>query len=358
MSVFVIAEAGVNHNGSFDLAKKLVDVAKQAKADAVKFQTFRADSLVTRSGKQADYQIENTGKVESQQDMIRRLELSFDDFRELQTYCEKVGILFLSTAFDLDSLKFLAQDLKIPKIKIPSGEATNAGYLLEVAKLRRPIYFSTGMCTLAEIRDALGVLAFGLLGLTQTPNQKAFKEALDSPGATEVLRKFVTLLHCVTEYPAPLESTNLKAMDLLKKTFGLDVGFSDHSLGLTATVAAVARGACVVEKHFTLDKSMEGPDHKASLNPQELIQLVTEIRNVERCLGVEVKAPSPEELKNLAVARRSLVALRAIRAGEKFSEDNLTVKRPGTGVSAMEYFDWLNRSAKKNYEPDDILSGE
>ncbi len=275
MSVYIIAEAGVNHNGSFALARKLVDAAKEAGADCIKFQTFKSENLVSRSAKKAEYQKKTTGDS-SQQDMLKKLELSFDEFLNLKSYCEKVGICFLSTPFDFDSIEFL-NSIDMPFWKIPSGEVTNLPYLLALAKTGKPVVMSTGMCTLQEIRDAIDVL--------QANGTKEIK-----------------LLHCNTEYPTPFEDVNLKAMQAMRDEFWMEVGYSDHTKGIEVPVAAVALGATIIEKHFTLDRNMEGPDHKASLEPQELAEMVCCIRNIEKALGTGVKTPSPSEKKNIAVA--------------------------------------------------------
>ena len=352
---FVIAEAGVNHNGSMTLARRLIRIARDAGADAVKFQTFRADRLVTQSAPKAKYQARATGGSESQFEMLRRLELSEMQHYDLKAYCGQCGIEFLSTPFDADSLAMLTRRIGMAKIKIPSGEVTNAPLLLAAARTRKPLIVSTGMCTLDDVRDALGVLAFGFERGT-APSTKAFRAALRSKSGQLALRKRVTLLHCTTEYPAPLEDTNLLAMDTLRDSFGLPVGLSDHTAGISAVMAAVARGASVIEKHFTLDRRLPGPDHKASLEPGELKAMIQAIREVELCLGNAVKAPAESERKNMIVARKSLVALQPIRRGEAFTERNLGIKRPGGGISPMHFWDWLGRKAERNYLPDELIS--
>ncbi len=302
----IIAEAGVNHNGSLELAKRLVDVAKKSGADIVKFQTANLRALVSKSAPMAEYQKQNTGKEEAQLAMLEKLLLSYREFVELADYCAVKGIQFLSTPFDIDSVHFLENLVKV--WKIPSGEITNLPYLAEIAKTGKKVILSTGMSTLDEIGNAVNVL------------QKF--------GTRELI-----LLHCTTQYPAPYEEVNLKAMLTLKDTFGIPVGYSDHTQGTEVAVAAVAMGAAVIEKHFTLSRTMEGPDHKASLEPEELRRLVDEIRNIEKAMGDGVKKPSASEVSNMAVARKSIVASRAIRAGEIFTEENLTAKRPGNGIS-------------------------
>ncbi len=329
MSVYIIAEAGVNHNGSFALACKLVDAAKEAGADCIKFQTFKSENLVSRSAQKAEYQKKTTGDS-SQQDMLKKLELSFDEFFQLKCYCEKVGICFLSTPFDFDSIDFL-NSIDMPFWKIPSGEVTNLPYLLALAKTGKPVVMSTGMCTLQEIRAAIDVL--------------------QANGTTEI-----KLLHCNTEYPTPFEDVNLKAMQTMHDEFQLEVDDSDHTKGIEVPVAAVALGATIIEKHFTLDRNMEGPDHKASLEPQELAEMVCSIRNIEKALGSGDKTPSPSEKKNIAVARKSIVAKTKIKAGEILTEDNTTVKRPGTGISPMKWFEVLGTKAVKDFDEDELIT--
>lgn len=327
--VFIIAEAGVNHNGSVRLAKKLVDAAKNAGADAIKFQTFIADRLVSKVAQKADYQKQATETIESQLEMLKKLELSFDIFKDIKNHCEEKGILFLSTAFDLDSINFL-ESLEMPIYKVPSGEITNLPYLMKIASLGKPVIISTGMSELDEVGLALEVLR-------------------DNGAGT------MTLLHCNTQYPTPFEDANLKAMLTLKKRFGLAVGYSDHTLGIEAPIAAIALGATVIEKHFTLDKSLVGPDHKASLDPQELKAMVTSIRNIEVALGDGIKQPSVSEIMNKEVARKSIVARRNIVKGEIFTQDNLTVKRPGNGISPMKWFEVLGMSAERDFYEDELI---
>lgn len=351
---FVIAEAGVNHNGALELALQLVDVAAAAGADAVKFQTFKAGHLVTAYAAKAEYQVANTQETGSQLEMLVRLELSLADHEALLARCRERGIRFMSTAFDADSLAFLAS-LDIPAIKIPSGDITAGPLLLQAARLRMPLIVSTGMSTLADIEQALGAIAFGLTQ-DRTPSGRAdFEVAYGSEEGQRALAQHVTLLHCVTQYPAPPEAINLRAMDTLAAAFGLPVGYSDHTLGIEVSVAAVARGAAVIEKHFTLDRTLPGPDHAASLEPGELKQLVASIRNVERALGSTIKKPVAQELGNRPIARRSVVAARPIRRGEPLTADALTVKRPGTGISPMDYWSLLGKPAGHDYAADDLI---
>lgn len=328
MGVFIIAEAGVNHNGSFELAYKLVDAAKNAGVDCIKFQTFKSKNLVSHTAKKAEYQKATTGDS-SQQDMLKKLELSYDEFLALKDYCDQVGICFLSTPFDVDSIEFL-NTINMPFWKIPSGEITNLPYLLALAKTGKPVVMSTGMCEMEEIEAAIKVL-----------RENGTKE--------------IRLLHCNTEYPTPFEDVNLKAMQTMRDAFGLEVGYSDHTKGIEVPVAAVALGATVIEKHFTLDCDMEGPDHKASLEPDELAAMVKSIRHIELAIGSGDKIPSSSEKKNIAVARKSIVAKTSIKAGEAFTEENITVKRPGTGISPMRWFDVLGKVATRNYEEDELI---
>jgi N-acetylneuraminate synthase len=305
--VLIIAEAGVNHNGSLDLALRLVDAAKASGADAVKFQTFKADLLATRSAHKAAYQDRTTAKEETQLQMLRRLELDEGAHLRLIEYCDKVGIQFLSSPFDIESADLL-DSMNLPIFKVPSGEITNIPFLEHIARKRRPIILSTGMSTLGEVEEAV--------------------YALESSGCAEL-----TLLHCVTEYPAPYNQVNLRAMQTLKAAFGLPVGYSDHTPGIEIAVAAVALGAEVIEKHFTLDRLLPGPDHAASLEPGELKAMVEAIRHVEAALGTGKKIPAPCEVANISVARKSVVASRALPAGHRLEESDLDIKRPGNGLS-------------------------
>lgn len=352
----IIAEAGVNHNGSEELAFKLVDAAFKAGADVVKFQTFKAKNLVTANAEQADYQVTNTQKEESQLAMLSRLELSYESHHKLIEYCAELGIEFLSTAFDSESLDFLVNDLGLKKLKIPSGELTNAPLVFEHARTGCDLIVSTGMATLAEIEMALGVIAFGYTtDKNDAPSIDAFQSAYFSEQGQQALKAKVTILHCTTEYPAPMADINLKAMDTLATAFNLPAGYSDHSKGITIPVAAVARGACIIEKHFTLDNNMEGPDHNASLEPDELTDMVNAIRDVELALGDGVKGPRLSEIKNKAIARKSLVAAKTIKAGEAYSAANLTIKRPGNGASPYLYWELLGKEALQDHAEGEVI---
>lgn len=354
----IIAEAGVNHNGDERLAFALVDAAHEAGADIVKFQTFKAEKLVTKNAKQAEYQINNTQKEESQYAMLKRLELSYNVHHKLVEYCNHLGIGFLSTAFDEESLSFLVNDLGLKTLKIASGELTNAPLVLEHAKTGCDLIVSTGMATLTEIELALGVIAFGYTASeTEEPSAKAFEEAYFSEDGRKTLKEKVTLLHCTTEYPAPLRDINLNAMGTMACAFKLPVGYSDHSEGIVVPIAAVARGAVLIEKHFTLDKNMEGPDHKASLDPCELKSMVYAIRAVELVLGDGIKGPRAIEIKNRLVARKSIVSVGGIKQGEKFNKSNLAVKRPGNGLSAYAMWDLLGRTADHDYKDGEVVRG-
>ncbi len=356
--VFVIAEAGVNHNGDLGLAFKLVDAAISAGADAVKFQTFKAENLATVDAGKAAYQQRSTGNSEPQIAMLKRLELGKEEHRKLLNYCEDKGIVFLSSAFDFESLDFLIDDLKLKTLKIGSGEITNGPLLLAHARSGCNIILSTGMSTLDEVQDALSVIAYGLLN--NRDNEKGhghedFRAAFKSVPGQELLSNKVTLLHCTTEYPAPLDEINLNSMVTMRDVFGLGIGYSDHSEGFMVPVAAVALGAKVIEKHFTLDKGLPGPDHQASLNPGELSEMVKRIRQVETILGDGVKVPTSSELQNIGIARKSIVAAINIKRGDLFSEDNLSFKRPGTGRSPMEYWEMLGKESAKDYLKDEII---
>ncbi|EOS23243.1 N-acetylneuraminate synthase [Lachnospiraceae bacterium 3-1] len=332
MGIIIIAEAGVNHNGSVEIAKKMVLAAKEAGADYIKFQTFCPEKLVSKSAGKADYQKQNTGAKESQLEMLQKLALSQDDFLELKEYCQRQGIGFLSTPFDLDSIHFLHR-LDMDFWKLPSGEITNLPYLLEIAKTGRPVVMSTGMCDLKEIKEAV--------------------DCLRRAGTEKII-----LLHCNTEYPTPMKDVNLKAMQTMKDSLGLPMGYSDHTQGIEVPIAAAALGACVLEKHFTLDKTMPGPDHRASLEPEELQAMVTAVRNIERAMGNGRKEPSESEKRNIEAVRKSIVAKCKIKKGEIFTEENLTTKRPGTGISPMKWFDLMGQRAKRDYEMDQIIVKE
>ena len=354
--VYIIAEAGVNHNGSPKLARSLVDVAAEAGADAVKFQSFRADDLVSQSAPRAAYQADNLGGSETQREMLRKLELSFDDQREVAAHAAKAGIEFLSTPFDLASLDFLVRDLGLSRIKVGSGDLTNAPLLLAAARTGRDVILSSGMASLEETLTALGILAFGYIaGSSESPTPAAFVRAWESERSRSAVATHVTLLHCTSEYPTPPADVNLRAMDALREATGLRVGLSDHTDGIAISIAAAARGAVMIEKHFTMDRSMTGPDHRASIEPDDLKQLVKSVRDVERALGTGVKAPMAGEFSTRAVARRSLVAGTSIRAGEVFSAENLLVKRPGTGVAPILYWEYLGRVATRDYAQDELI---
>ena len=329
----IIAEAGVNHNGSIELAKKLVEKAKEAGVDYIKFQTFKASKLVTKAAKQAEYQQKNIGiEGDSQYQMLKKLELSPEEHEILIDYCHQLGIKFFSTAFDFDSIDYL-HSLNLGLWKIPSGEVTNYPFLKRIAAYNEPTILSTGMCDMEDVRAAV--------------------DALYKNGHS---KENLILLHCNTEYPTPFEDVNLKAMDALRKEFGVEVGYSDHTKGIEVPIAAVALGATVIEKHFTLDRNMEGPDHKASLEPDELKAMVSAIRNIEKAVGGDgTKHVSDSEKKNIAIARKSIVAACDIKAGEFFSEQNLTVKRPGNGISPMRWEEVVGTKATRDFSEDDLI---
>lgn len=329
----IIAEAGVNHNGSIELAKQLVDKAVEAGVDYIKFQTFKASKLVTKAAKQAEYQQKNIGKGgDSQYQMLKKLELSPEDHEVLIAYCLEKGIKFFSTAFDFDSIEYL-NSLNLGLWKIPSGEVTNYPFLKRVAAFNEKTILSTGMCDMVDVRAAV--------------------EALYKNGLS---KENLILLHCNTEYPTPFEDVNLKAMDALREEFGVEVGYSDHTKGIEVPIAAVALGATVIEKHFTLDRNMEGPDHKASLEPDELTAMVSAIRNIEKAVGGDgIKHISDSERKNIAIARKSIIAACDIKRGELLTEDNLTVKRPGTGISPMRWEEVVGTKAIKDFSEEDLI---
>lgn len=353
---YIIAEAGVNHNGNPELAFQLIDAAKKAGADAVKFQTFKAEAVVSEHAEKAEYQKNTTTPRESQIAMLRRLEISYELHEQLLEYSKKNGIEFLSTAFDMDSLRFLVKGLQLQTLKIPSGEITNAPLILEYAKTGCNLIVSTGMATLAEVESVLSVIAFGMIAPGgEEPCINAFYRAYFSEEGQCALKTRVKLLHCTTEYPAPPTDINLAAMDTLQHAFGLTIGYSDHSEGITVPIAAVARGAKLIEKHFTLDKRLDGPDHRASLDPRELKLMIDSIRLVEASIGDGVKGPRPSELKNIAAARKSLVASIDIQRGAVFCEDNIAVKRPGNGISPMEYWNILGKKSKRSFKKGDLI---
>jgi len=351
---FVIAEAGVNHNGSVGLAKALIDSAVAAGADAVKFQSFVTENMVTNDAERAQYQIANTGNSESQYQMLKRLELSHPQQRELFDYCTSKRIQFLSTPFDDESLKFLVQDLGLETIKVGSGELTNAPFLHQVASTAKHLILSTGMSTESEIRSALGVVAHAFTS-KQPPSIEQFERSFDSGAGKRAITSRVTLLHCTTEYPAAPEEINLRAMQTMGERFECRIGFSDHSAGIHLAVAAVALGAKVIEKHLTTSRDLPGPDHRASLEPVEFKRLVADIRELEKALGDSIKKPTSSETKNISVARRSLVAARAIKAGEPFTVENIAVKRPGSGRSPFEYWSILGTRSPRDISKNEII---
>ena len=355
MAIFFIAEAGVNHNGNKDMAFQLIDAAVAAGADAVKFQTFSADALASHSAPKAAYQNETTGVAESQRDMLKRLELPLAWHAPLRDYCRQKGVTFLSTPFDTLSLHFLVDELGLETIKVPSGEVTNGPFLLQIAESGCDIILSTGMSTLDEINAALEVIAFGLLGSPKAPSQQAFAEAFASEKGQEALRQKVTLLHCTSAYPTPLDDANVRAMVTMLDAFDLKVGYSDHTEGSAAAFCATALGAHVIEKHFTLDRNLPGPDHKASLEPTELKALIDGIRAIEIARGDGIKKPRASEADTAAVVRKSLVTLKPIKSGDRFTAENLGAKRPGNGVSPMQYWRYIGQPASRNFEEDETI---
>jgi len=331
-NTIIIAEAGVNHNGSIEIAKKLIDAGAAAGVDYVKFQTFKSEKVISKNAKKADYQIANTADgVESQLEMVKKYELDKDTHLELIQYCNVKGVKFLSSPFDLESIDLLVE-LGIELFKIPSGEITNLPYLRKVAALKKDIILSTGMCNLSDIEQAISILI--------------------ANGAT---RDSITILHCNTEYPTPMADVNLSAMNTIRNAFNVNVGYSDHTLGIEIPIAATALGASVIEKHFTLDRNMEGPDHIASLEPNDLIEMVKAIRNIDLALGDGIKQPSASETKNIAIARKSIVAAQDLKVGDVITEDNITVKRPGSGISPLKWDELIGKKIKKNIEADELL---
>lgn len=327
----IIAEAGVNHNGKIDIAKLLINEAFACGADAIKFQIFKGENIISKYAKKAKYQLKTTNPDENQLEMIKKLELKEEEFLELKNYCDGVGIIFMASVFDIWSIEFLLK-IGIKIFKIPSGEITNYPYLKYLGSLNKQIIMSTGMANLGEIEDALDILT-----------------------SSGTKKENITLMHCITEYPSPYEEVNLNAMITLKEAFKMNVGYSDHTLGIEIPIAAVALGAKIIEKHFTLNKNMEGPDHKASLDTSEMKKMIMAIRNLEKALGNGIKKPSISEIKNREVVRKSIVAKKPIKKGELFTKDNITVKRPGTGISPMEWEKILGRKAEKDYEEDDLI---
>lgn len=353
--VVVIAEAGVNHDGCIDTATELVDAAVESGADAVKFQTFRASQLVCRDAPKAEYQNETTSDCESQLEMLERLELSEQGHLKLIAHAQKRGIRFLSTAFDATSLDLLTATFALPVLKLGSGEVTNAPLLLRAAASGCDVILSTGMSTLGEVETALGVLAFGYTRRDEQPCAEAFVDAFRLPEGQAALRRAVTLLHCTSEYPAPVDEVNLRCLKTMARAFGLRVGLSDHTQGIAVPIAAAAIGARAIEKHFTLSRKRSGPDHAASLEPDELSQMVRGIRQVEVALGTPEKRPAPSELANRQVVRRSLVAARSIRRGTRITEQDIGVKRPAGHVPPIRYWEYVGRVAERDYAPDEPL---
>lgn len=329
--VFIIAEAGVNHNGDINLAYKLTDVAKEAGVDAIKFQTFKTEKIISKYADMASYQKKNLSTNESQYEMIKKLELSYKEFKKLKNYCDEIKIMFLSTPDEECSLNFLVDELNMPIIKIGSGEVTNLPYLRKIAAKNKSIIMSTGMANLGEVEEAINTI--------RSVNSKAK----------------ISLLHCTTNYPTPYEEVNLKAMQTLAAAFKLPVGYSDHTLGIEVPIAAVAMGAKIIEKHFTLDKNMKGPDHKASLEPDELKKMVVSIRNIEEALGNGIKKPSKSEEKNIKIVRKSIIANCIIKKGEIFTKNNITVKRPGNGISPMRWDEIIGQRSNKDYQKDELI---
>lgn len=326
---FIIAEAGVNHNGDINIAKKMIDIASECMVDAIKFQTFKSDKCTSKKTPKSEYQKNITNSNETLYEMTKKLEMDFNEHKELMSYCKDKNIMFISSPFDLESIDLL-NDLGLEIFKIPSGEITNLPYLEKIGKLKKKVILSTGMSTLNEIENALNILR-------------------------ENGTKDIIVLHCNTEYPTPMEDVNLNAINTIKEKLGVEVGYSDHTLGIEVPIAAVSMGAKVIEKHFTLDKNMEGPDHKASLEPNELKQMVECIRNIEKALGDGIKNPSKSEMKNIDVVRKSIVAIKKIKKGEIFTEENIYIKRPGNGISPMKWHEVLGTIATKDYDEDDLI---
>jgi N-acetylneuraminate synthase len=353
--VTIIAEAGVNHNGDMDMAFRLIDAAVEAGADIVKFQSFVADRLATRTAPKANYQERTTDSSESQHAMLKRLELSPQMHHDLMAHCQARGIRFLSTPFDVESLHFLTGELGLTLTKIPSGEATNGPLLLAAARSGVDIILSTGMCDLDDIRRALEVIAFGFTGAAGLPDRETLNAAYADPAIQKQLSDKVSLLHCTTEYPAPAETVNLRAMETMRRSFGIPVGYSDHTMGIKASVAAAACGATIIEKHFTLSRDLPGPDQAASLEPAELQQMVAGIRTVEALLGSDEKKCAAAEEKNVAIARKSLVAARPIASGTIISEDDIIAKRPAGGISPIDFWRIIGCPADRDYAADEMI---
>jgi N-acetylneuraminate synthase len=354
---YIIAEAGVNHNGSYEMACQLVDIAVASGADAVKFQTFNADLLVTKDAKQAAYQSRNLGESTSQYEMLKKLELSYEEFQKLSAYCDAQNIEFLSTPFDSRSVDFLINEIHIKTIKIPSGELTNSPFIHYIATKQLPIILSTGMATIEEIHVALSFIAFGLAFPSKDVNLKQVQDFYETNEAKKLLKEYVNILHCTTSYPTKPEDVNLLSMAYLRDELQIPVGFSDHSEGILIPIAAVANGAKIIEKHFTIDKLLPGPDHKASLNPSELKDMVAGIRLIETAIGSYKKEPTEEEMKNRIAARKSIVARKDINSGEIYTSENIITKRPGTGLEPVNYWDLLGKPAMNEYKEGDLIEG-
>ena len=352
-AVYFVAEAGVNHNGSLDNALRLIDVAVAAGADAVKFQTFKADALVSRDAAKADYQKRSTGEEEGQWALLKKLELDEQAHHRMAGHCRDAGIEFVSTPFDIDSGRFLVE-LGVSRLKVGSGDLTNAPFLHVLARLQRPLILSSGMALLGDIEQALAVVAHALVG-EGSPGAASFRDSYASPEGQAALARSVSLLHCTTEYPAPAEAANLRAMDTLRQCFGLATGYSDHTLGIHVSLAAAARGAAIIEKHFTLDRTLPGPDHGASLEPGELATLVEGVRTIEQALGSPIKRSLPAEERNRQVATKSIMARRPIRAGEAFTEDNIVVKRPVGGLAPIHWWDLLGKPAPRDFALEEFI---
>ncbi|MGG3563600.1 N-acetylneuraminate synthase [Neobacillus rhizosphaerae] len=355
MGVYIIAEAGVNHNGSLDLAYALVDAAVVSGASAVKFQTFKADNLVTKQAKQAQYQVQNLGEETSQYAMLKKLELSFEEFAKLKSYCNEKKIEFLSTPFDLESVDFLVEKMGMEIVKIPSGELTNSPFIHYIATKRKRMILSTGMATLEDIHEALSFISFGLAFPNEEVSINSVQAFYNTVEAKKWLKDYVTVLQCTTEYPTPFEDVNLNTIHRLREELNIDIGFSDHSEGIYIPVSAVACGATVIEKHFTISRLLPGPDHKASLEPDELSEMVKAIRIVEKSLGNGFKEPTIKEQGNKMAARKSIIAAKAIESGEIFTVKNLAIKRPGSGMAPSQWWSLIGKPSSKKYNEDDLI---
>ena len=354
--VYVIAEAGVNHNGSLDLAYELIDKASKIGANAIKFQTFITENVLTMNTQKASYQSKLTDVNETQWEMIKKLELNFSDFEKLHKYSQKKEIEFLSTPFDIKSLNFLTKKLRLRTIKIPSGEITNLPFILEIAKYANNIILSTGMCNLSDIELALATIAFGLIGEDKEKNIKNFYNAYYSDKGQNLIKQRVKILHCTSEYPAPYNEINLNAIKTLKNTFNTEVGYSDHTQGIHIPLAAVTLGAEIIEKHFTIDKNLPGPDHKSSIEIEEFSLLIKNIKELKLSLGTGVKLPTVAEIKNRNIIRKFIVANKDIKKGETFTENNLTIKRSQLGLEPKFFWEIIGKKADKNYLKDDLIT--